>query len=79
MPHPDSLSKATEPAGAGRSVCCIVRKDGRTFEVVATASRFDDKTDQLWFPAYLTNDSDGFTLLAIEGEPDYEVVARNVS
>lgn len=78
MVHPDPLSKATEPAGTGRSVRCIVHKDGRTFEVVAMVSRFDNKTDQLSFPAYLT-DSDGFTLLAIEGEPDFESVARNVN
>lgn len=79
MAQPDPLSKATEPAGTGRSVRCIVRKDGRTFEVVAMASRFDDKTDQLLFPAYLTDSSDGFTLLAIEGEPDFESVARDVN
>lgn len=78
MAHPDPLSKATEPAGTGRSLRCIVRKDNRTFEVVAMASHFDDKTDQLSFPASLYEDG-GFTLLGIEGEPDYEVVARNVN
>lgn len=78
MAHPDPLSKATEPAGTGRSVRCIVYKDGRTFEVVAMASRFDDKTDQLSFPAYLY-EGGGFTLLGIEGEPDFESVAHNVN
>lgn len=77
MAQPDSFSR-TEPAGTGRSVCCIVHKDSRTFEVVAMMSRFNNKTDQLFFPAYLI-DGDRFTLLAIEGEPDFESVARNVN
>lgn len=76
MAHPDTISKATEPPGTGRTVRCLVVKDGKRFEVHAVREHYDDKTDAVTFPSWLYANG-GFTLLGMEGEPDFESLSRN--
>lgn len=77
MALPDPLtSKATEPAGIGRTVRCLVVKDGKRFEVSAVRRRHDAQTDAVDFPVHLYENG-GFTLMGIEGEPDYESLSKN--
>lgn len=79
MALPDPLtSKATEPGGVGRTLRCLVEKDGKRFMVYALRQRFDTKTDAVSFPAFLY-EGNGFTLLAMEGEPDFESLSANVN
>lgn len=76
MALPDSLSRATEPAGTGRTLRCLVEKDGRRFEVSAICQQHDAKTDTVTFPSWLY-EGEGFTLIAMEGEPDFESLSKN--
>jgi hypothetical protein len=77
MAIPDPLtSKATEPGGVGRTVRCLVVKDGRWFEVHATLKPRDAKTDDVEFPSYLYENG-GFTLLGIEGKASIDLLSEN--
>lgn len=76
MAIPDSLSSATQPPGTGRTIRCLVVKDGRQFEVPAIRQQHDADTDAVTFPSWLY-EGDGFTLIGMEGEPDFEDLPRN--
>jgi hypothetical protein len=77
MAIPNSLtSNATEPGGIGRTVRCLVVKDGKRFEVHATLKPRDAKTDNVEFPSYLYENG-GFTLLGIEGKANIDLLSEN--
>lgn len=65
-----------KPPGTGRTLRCIVEKDGQRSEITAYRTRHDDKNDEVHFPPHLY-EGDGFTLIAMEGEPDFENLSRN--
>lgn len=70
-----AIPKIPDPPGTGRTLRCVVEKDGQRSVVTAYRTARDAKTDEVHFPAHLYL-GDGFTLLAMEGEPDFNSLAE---
>lgn len=77
MGIPSKVSKATEPAGTGRTIRCLVEKGDKKFVVKAVGTKHDDKTDAVTFPSYLY-EGEGFTLVRMEGEPEFEELVKDI-